>query len=343
VDWEFAKSAGARLVPPGPKVSAAEAAQAVAEVRSAAYRAQQPVADTARMHAPGDAPQPVIVDRPTWIAVNADSMAALMDPVFGKLLDGQRSGPSDTARAIGGKVTGGEAGALLAFMSSKVLGQYDLAPQGTPQLMLVVPNLVQVEHELGVDPSDFRLWVCMHEETHRVQFTAVPWLRDHMIERVRTLATDLVPDPESLQETIARLGRQLPEAVRSGGAGVTELIATPEQRAELAKVTAVMSLLEGHADVVMDEVGPQVIPSVAQIRAKFTERRKGVGAFDRLLRRLLGLEAKMRQYRDGAVFVRQVTDAVGVDGFNRVWESPDTLPLPDEIATPSAWVARVHG
>jgi coenzyme F420 biosynthesis associated uncharacterized protein len=295
------------------------------------------------MHAPGDAPQPVIVDRPTWIAVNADSMAALMDPVFGKLLDGQRSGPSDTARAIGGKVTGGEAGALLAFMSSKVLGQYDLAPQGTPQLMLVVPNLVQVEHELGVDPSDFRLWVCMHEETHRVQFTAVPWLRDHMIERVRTLATDLVPDPESLQETIARLGRQLPEAVRSGGAGVTELIATPEQRAELAKVTAVMSLLEGHADVVMDEVGPQVIPSVAQIRAKFTERRKGVGAFDRLLRRLLGLEAKMRQYRDGAVFVRQVTDAVGVDGFNRVWESPDTLPLPDEIATPSAWVARVHG
>jgi coenzyme F420 biosynthesis associated uncharacterized protein len=124
---------------------------------------------------------------------------------------------------------------------------------------------------------------------------------------------------------------------------VTELIATPEQRAELAKVTAVMSLLEGHADVVMDEVGPQVIPSVAQIRAKFTERRKGVGAFDRLLRRLLGLEAKMRQYRDGAVFVRQVTDAVGVDGFNRVWESPDTLPLPDEIATPSAWVARVHG
>ena len=91
-------------------------------------------------------------------------------------------------QAIGGKVTGGEAGALLAFMSSKVLGQYDLAPGGTPQLMLVAPNLVQVERELGVDPADFRLWVCMHEETHRVQFTAVPWLRDHMIDRVRTLA-----------------------------------------------------------------------------------------------------------------------------------------------------------
>ena len=270
-------------------------------------------------------------------------MSALMDPVFGKLVDSQKTAPNQTMQAIGGKVTGGEAGALLAFMSSKVLGQYDLAPGGTPQLMLVAPNLVQVERELGVDPADFRLWVCMHEETHRVQFTAVPWLRDHMIERVRTLATDLVPDPESLQETLSRLGKQLPEALKSGGAGLTDLIASPEQRAQLAEVTAVMSLLEGHADVVMDEVGPQIIPSVAQIRSKFNERRKGVGAFDRVLRRLLGLEAKMRQYRDGAVFVREVTDAVGTDGFNRIWESPETLPLPAEIETPSAWVARVHG
>lgn len=343
VDWEFAKSAGARLAPAGPHVTRVEAADVVASVRAAALAAQQPVADTARLHAPGDAPGPVVVDRSTWISLNADSMSALMDPVFGKLVDGQKTPPNPTVQAIGGKVTGGEAGALLAFMSSKVLGQYDLAPGGTPQLLLVAPNLVQVERELRVDPADFRLWVCMHEETHRVQFTAVPWLRDHMIERVRTLATDMVPDPESLQETIARLGKQLPDAIRSGGAGLTDLIASPEQRAQLAEVTAVMSLLEGHADVVMDEVGPQVIPSVAQIRSRFNERRKGVGAFDRVLRRLLGLEAKMRQYRDGAVFVRSVVDQVGMDGFNRVWESPDTLPKPTEIETPSAWVARVHG
>lgn len=342
VDWEFAKATGARLVPPGPKVTAAEAAEVVATIRESARRAQQPVADTARMQAPGSAPPAVVVDRPTWIALNASSMASLMDPVVGKILERQKSTPSSAAVAIGGKVTGGEAGALLAFMASKVLGQYDLAPGGTPQLMLVAPNLVQVERELGVDPGDFRLWVCMHEETHRVQFTAVPWLRDHMVERVRSLAIDMVPDPEKLQETLARLSRQLPEAVRSGGSGLAELIASPEQRERLAQVTAVMSLLEGHADVVMDEVGPKVIPSVAEIRAKFNERRKGVGAFDRLLRRLLGLEAKMRQYRDGAVFVRAVIDDVGVDGFNRIWESPETLPLPTEIETPSAWVARVH-
>jgi coenzyme F420 biosynthesis associated uncharacterized protein len=146
-----------------------------------------------------------------------------------------------------------------------------------------------------------------------------------------------------LQETLQRLTRQLPEALKSGGAGITDIIATPEQRERLAEVTAIMSLLEGHADVVMDEVGPRVIPSVAHIRTRFDERRKGVGGFDRVLRRLLGLEAKMRQYRDGAVFVREVTVAVGTDGFNRVWESPETLPLPAEIETPSAWVARVHG
>jgi coenzyme F420 biosynthesis associated uncharacterized protein len=343
VDWEFAKASGARLAPPGPKVTAAEAAQVVAEVRQATLRAQQPVAETARLHAPGDAPAAVVVDRPTWIALNADSMSALMDPVFGKLVDHQKKPPTDAMRAFGGKVTGGEAGALLAFMSGKVLGQYDLAPGGTPRLMLVAPNLVQVERELGVDPADFRLWVCMHEETHRVQFTAVPWLRDHMVARIRTLANDLVPDPETLQETLSRVARQLPDALKAGGAGLADLIATPEQRAELAQVTAVMSLLEGHADVVMDEVGPAVIPSVAVIRSRFNERRKGVGAFDRLLRRLLGLEAKMRQYRDGAVFVRGVVDAVGMDGFNRVWESPETLPLPTEIEHPSAWVARVHG
>jgi coenzyme F420 biosynthesis associated uncharacterized protein len=343
VDWEFAKAAGARIVPAGPRVTADEAAGVVASVHHAASRAQQPVADTARLHAPGTAPAPLVVDRPTWIGLNADSMSAMVDPVFAKIVGRRKEQPSPAVAAVGGKVTGGEAGALLAFMASKVLGQYDLAPGGTPRLLLVAPNLVHVERELGVDPEDFRLWVCMHEETHRVQFTAVPWLREHMIERARSLASEMAPDPEKLPDTISRIAKQLPDALKSGGAGLTELIATPEQREKLAQMTAVMSLLEGHADVVMDEVGPQVIPSVAEIRAKFNERRKGVGAFDRLLRRLLGLEAKMRQYRDGAVFVRSVVDEVGMDGFNRIWTSPETLPLPREIEEPSAWVARVHG
>ena len=194
-----------------------------------------------------------------------------------------------------------------------------------------------------MDPHDFRLWVALHEETHRVQFTAVPWLRTHLVDSARELSQGLAPDPEELGAKLQQVARNLPEALRSGGGGLTDLFATPEQRAQIGRVTAVMSLLEGHADVVMDDVGPRVIPSVAEIRAKFQQRRLGAGTVDRLLRRLLGLEAKMRQYRDGAVFVRAVTDAVGVDGFNAVWTSPQTLPLPEEIPQPDVWVRRVHG
>ena len=344
VDWEFAKTTGRTFVPAGPTVSRAEAEAEVAAIRAAARTAREPVAHTARLQTPVGAPDALVVDRATWIAVNADSMSAMLDPTFDAMI-AKRGGqaPGATAQAFGGKVTGAEAGALLAFMASKVLGQYDLAPGGTPALLLVAPNILSVATELGVDRDDFRKWVCMHEETHRVQFTANPWLRDHLVEQARSLAVDMAPDPERLQEIAGRLADKLPDLFREGSTGLTDLFTTPEQREKLAGLTAVMSLLEGHADVVMDDVGPAHIPSVAQIRARFSERRKGAGAPDRLLRRLLGLEAKMRQYRDGAVFVRGVQDQVGVDGFNAIWTSADTLPLPREIEDPQAWVRRVHG
>lgn len=343
VDWDFAKTTGRTLVSPGPVVSAAQAAEEVAAIRSAAAAARTPVAETARMETPGDAPAAVVVDRATWIALNADSMSALLDPAFTKVMAGKASAVSPAMAAVGGKVTGAEAGALLAFMSSKVLGQYDLAPNGTPALMLVAPNLLQVQRELSVDAADFRAWVCMHEETHRVQFTAVPWLRDHLIAEARNLAVEMTPDTDKLGDLAQRIRERLPEVLSAGSGGLSDLVTTPEQRGKLAQLTAVMSLLEGHADVVMDEVGPGVIPTVSEIRAKFTERRKGAGSLDRLLRRLLGLEAKMRQYHDGAAFVRGVIDSVGVDGFNAVWSSPQTLPEAREITDPQAWVRRVHG
>jgi len=344
VDWEFAKTTGRTLVPAGPTVSRAEAEAEVAAIRAAARTAREPVAATAQLQTPPEAPDALIVDRATWITVNADSMSAMLDPTFDAMI-AKRGGnpPGATAQAFGGKVTGAEAGALLAFMASKVLGQYDLAPGGTPALLLVAPNILSVATELGVDREDFRKWVCMHEETHRVQFTANPWLREHLIEQARALAVDLAPDPERLQEIAGRVAEKLPDLFREGSTGLADLFTTPEQREKLAGITAVMSLLEGHADVVMDDVGPAHIPTVAHIRAKFSERRRGAGAPDRLLRRLLGLEAKMRQYRDGAVFVRGVQEEVGVEGFNAIWTSPDTLPLPREIEEPAAWVRRVHG
>ena len=344
VDWEFAKTTGRTFVPAGPTVTRAEAEAEVSAIRTAARVAREPVAETARMQTPPEAPDAMVVDRATWISVNADSMSAMLDPTFDAMI-AKRGGnpPGATAVAFGGKVTGAEAGALLAFMASKVLGQYDLAPGGTPALLLVAPNILSIATELGVDRDDFRKWVCMHEETHRVQFTANPWLRDHMVEQARSLAVDLAPDPERLHEIAGRLAEKLPDLFREGSTGVADLFTTPEQRDKLAGLTAVMSLLEGHADVVMDDVGPAHIPTVAHIRARFSERRKGGGTPDRLLRRLLGLEAKMRQYRDGAVFVRGVQEKVGVEGFNAIWTSPDTLPLAREIEEPESWVRRVHG
>ncbi|HWC24876.1 MAG TPA: zinc-dependent metalloprotease [Flexivirga sp.] len=342
VDWALAKRTGRRWVSDGPDTTAAEAAGVVAELRAAAHRALQPVADTARLDASAGAQSPVyVVDRASWIDVNVESMAALLNPVVDALTAKRKAGPR--ARAVGAKVTGTETGALMGFVASKVLGQFDLAPDGQPSLLLVAPNIVSAERELGVSPSDFRLWVCLHEETHRVQFTAVPWLREHLINRIRTLAVDMVPDPEMLQQRLQAAAKALPGLLREGSGGLTDLIGTAEQRAELANVTAIMSLLEGHADVVMDDVGPQIVPTVEEIRRKFNARRKGSVGPDRIIRRLLGLEAKMRQYRDGAAFCRAVQQKVGVDGFNAVWAAPENLPTADEIYAPASWVARVHG
>jgi coenzyme F420 biosynthesis associated uncharacterized protein len=218
-----------------------------------------------------------------------------------------------------------------------VLGQFDPFHEPTGRLLLVAPNVVHVERELEVDPTDFRLWVCLHEETHRVQFTAVPWMRDHLFSEFTALA-DTVEPQRLLDDGLKRLS----EVVKGGSsASLLDLMGSPEQKAIVDRVTGVMSLLEGHADVVMDGVGPSVIPTVSAIRGRFDERRKGVGTLDRLLRRLLGLEAKMAQYRDGAAFVRAVVDKVGMDDFNAVWAGPDNLPSKAEIADPPAWISRV--
>lgn len=345
VDWEFAKATGRRLVQAGPKVMPGQAAAVVSSLRSAAERSRGPVAETARMHSPEGASAVLIVDRPGWIDANVDSLQSMLEPVITSMLARRKNPTPDSSpmMGVGGKVTGAEVGTLTAFLSSKILGQYDLAPDGTPRLLLVAPNVLQTETDLGVDPADFRLWICLHEETHRVQFTAVPWLRQHVIDSARGLSLDLAPDPDQLGEKLLQIARNLPDALRSGGNGLTDIFATARQRAEIAKVTAIMSLLEGHADVVMDDVGPAVVPSVEYIRGRFQQRRNDLSGVDRILRRLLGLEAKMRQYRDGARFVRAVTATVGTDGFNAVWTSPQTLPTPEEIENPPAWVQRVHG
>ena len=342
VDWELAARTAAALTRPGPQVSTDAAGRVVAELRRASLAAVPHVARVTGLNAP-QARAALVVDRPGWSRVNTMSFRELLAPVMDEAFRRRPRTLPVSLAAVGSRVTAAEIGSLLGLLSSRVLGQYDpYAPEG--RLMLVAPNVLQVEQELGVDPDDFRLWVCLHEETHRVQFLANPWLAEHLITEIRALVDGLMVEPSQLADRMAEAIRGLPDLLRAGGSGASllEVVQTPQQRERLARVTAVMSLLEGHADVVMDEVGPQVVPSVEVIRARFSKRRAGRGAIDQLLRRLLGLDAKLRQYADGARFVRRVVAEVGVDGFNRVWTSPDTLPRPTEIADPRAWVRRVH-
>ena len=234
---------------------------------------------------------------------------------------------------------------MLAFLSSRVLGQYEVFGTGG-RLLLVAPNIVATEHKLGVDPSDFRLWVCLHEVTHQLQFTAVPWLRPYLEGQIAEFveATDLTADV--LRERLQDVLRSVAGAVRGdddGSEGLMALIKDPRQREVLDRVTAVMSLVEGHAEYVMDGVGPDVVPSVRTLRKRFAQRRKGRGPFDRVMRRLLGLEQKMKQYADGRVFVGGVIDRAGMEGFNQVWAKPENLPLIDELTAPERWVERVLG
>jgi coenzyme F420 biosynthesis associated uncharacterized protein len=231
-----------------------------------------------------------------------------------------------------------------------VLGQYELFLPPDPtgrepagRLTLVAPNIVHAEREMNVDPHDFRLWVCLHEETHRVQFTGVPWLREYIRSQMTEflLASDL--DLGTLLERLRSAADTVADVVRGGEGNLIDAIQTPAQKEILDRLTAVMTLVEGHGDYVMDAVGPSVVPSVADIRAKFAHRREGGSRLDRTVRRLLGIEVKMKQYAEGSAFVRAVVEQAGMDGFNRVWTSPETLPTTAEITDPSAWVRRVTG
>jgi coenzyme F420 biosynthesis associated uncharacterized protein len=335
VDWDFAVSIGSKLAGDGPQTSREEAAEVVAELRADADRSTGLVRDFTGLVAEDHTAPVLVVDRAGWVRANADGFRVVVAPLIDKLAS--KKPPTGLALKVGSRITGAEVGGLLGFMGSKVLGQFDPFYEPDGRLLLVAPNIVHVEREIGADPTDFRLWVCLHEETHRVQFTAVPWMRGHLFSEIEAIAATV--EPAGVEEGLQRLVEGIKGGARGGS--LVDVMSTPEQREIMDRVTGVMSLLEGHADVVMDGVGPAVIPSVDKIRRAFNERRKGIGTLDRVLRRVLGLDAKMAQYRDGAAFVRTVVDKVGMTEFNAVWAGPENLPSKAEIADPEAWVTRV--
>jgi coenzyme F420 biosynthesis associated uncharacterized protein len=356
VDWQLAVATGTRLVPPGPRISLTEAVATVEDLRQRAERADRHVAEITGLDTATGSAATVVVDRPDWIRANVESFKVIAEPLLDAVIERSGARPSGVVAAVGSRAAGLEIGGLLGYLATRVLGQFELlgpppsavvAPDGEApagRLTLVAPNIVATERLLRVDPGDFRLWVCLHEVTHRTQFASAPWLYGHVQGLLRefVMATDL--DSAALLGRLRRLASGVTDAARGRSElTIVELLQTPEQRVVLDRLTGLMSLLEGHADVVMDAVGPDVVPTVSQIRERFDRRRHAAGSLERMLRRLLGVEMKMRQYAEGARFVRAVVDKVGMSGLNTVWTSPDRLPTGAEIRDPGRWLDRVAG
>ncbi|MER7211886.1 zinc-dependent metalloprotease [Streptosporangium sp. NPDC000239] len=349
IDWDLAVATGTRLVRPGPQVSREEARRAVAELRQLSRIAEGHVREFTRIDTETAPVAATVVDRPGWIKANVEGFRVVLEPLTQRMAARKEQTPA-IVTAVGSRITGVEVGAVLAFLASRVLGQYELflppdpsGRQPAGRLTLVAPNIVHAEQELDVNPRDFRLWVCLHEETHRVQFTGVPWLREYVRSQMTDflLASDM--DLSTLLDRLRSAADAVADAVRGGEGNLIDAIQTPEQKEILDRLTAVMTLVEGHGDYVMDAVGPAVVPTVADIRAKFQHRREGGSRLDRTVRKLLGVDLKMKQYAEGSTFVRTVVERVGMDDFNKIWTSPQTLPTQDEIGDPGRWIARVVG
>ncbi len=336
VDWRFAATVGEWLARPGPPSTDYTRHQVVDSLATAAKAAEPPVREVTGLHTNGAVPDARIVDRQGWILAAAESMRVM-------------TGGTDKPRGlISGRVTGAQTGAVLAFVASGILGQYDPFNDGGC-LLLVYPNVIAVERQLRVEPSDFRLWVCLHEVTHRVQFSANPWLSGYMSQALGVLTQESGDDVAQVMGRLAEFVRGRGESSQansdansSGILGLVRAVQSEPQRQALDHLLVLGTLLEGHADHVMDAVGPVVVPSVATIRRRFDERRhRRQPPLQRLLRALLGIDAKLSQYTRGKAFVDHVVGRVGMERFNTIWTGPATLPLPAEIEDPQRWIDRV--
>ena len=349
VDWALAKrvAAGALILKPAPASYRSSSLQDQFDDLTA--RAEELVsAATGWRSAHGHA-RAKVTDRPGWAAANVRSMERLVGPALSELQERRGAKFSGPALSVGRAMAGTQLGLMLAYMATRVLGQYDLlindeSPEDQDLVSYVGPNVLAVEHQYAFAPSQFRLWLALHEVTHRLQFTAVPWLRDHFVGLISELLGPLSGDPMGFAETVRRVATD----VRSGhnparDAGVVGMLATPEQRLALSKISGMMSLLEGHGDVTMDRAGAAEVPGAAHFSRVLHERRTQARGLTKLVSKVLGLEAKMRQYAEGERFVETVEATGGPALLARVWEGPEWLPTLEEIRDPTVWVARAGG
>lgn len=340
IDWNAAETTATVLTPPGPRVCDQERLDCVRDLREAARIAPGLIAQAAQLPSRGEDILELVVDRPGIIRANI-AMARTMAERIGATAP---SPTSRTARAAG-KARGHSIGVILAAIASRILGQFD-ALGSSPRLLLVAPSIMSVERHLGAVPRDFRTWVALHEQTHRVQFANAPWLTGWITDQMRTIV-DSDSEHGLMQDLDARLAairRDIREH-RPWSTRVADATQDSSMIAVLDSVAAVMSLLEGHADVMMDRAGPGVVPTLDSIRRDFDRRRNRNGP-SAWLGRLIGMDAKLAQYRDGAEFCRAViasghTEVEGIATFNKVFESAEMLPSLDEILHPQGWIDRV--
>jgi coenzyme F420 biosynthesis associated uncharacterized protein len=293
-------------------------------------------------------PPAEVVDRGEWASVNLDTLSHVLDPVAERLDDRLGfAGPLAGALRAGASATlAAEAGLVMGYMSSRVLGQYDVSLLGAetdPRLLFVGPNLAGAVRDLNVEAEPFGRWICAHELTHVFQFQGVSWLREHMSgmlrEYVKTLEVRIQKGSAGGLPSLPDPARMV-ELFRDGG--LAALVQSPEQRALMDRVQAAMSVIEGYSEHVMDAIAAEHIAGHEKLRAAMDRRRSSRSAPQRLIERLLGFDVKLRQYEQGKRWADEVASLAGIEGLNRVWSSPDALPTSDELKHPRQWLKRTE-
>jgi coenzyme F420 biosynthesis associated uncharacterized protein len=311
-----------------------------------AAQAEERVVAYTGLHPARPLPAPEGIGRREWVTANVDSMRTLLDPVLNRA--GENLGPLRPAMQLGmGFLLSTELGVVLGYLAQRVLGQYELvlldeaAQERPPRLLFVLPNLGQVVRSFGADEQEFVTWVTLHEVSHAVQFAGVPWLHGHLAGLVRELlahAEVRLDAPRRLRapsrEEIARVLNGL----RRGD--LISIVATGGERELLDRIQAVMAVIEGHAEHVMDVVAPDLVPSLSRLREGLDRRRRSQSGLSRLVAKLLGLELKMRQYEQGKRFCDEVVALGGVEALSRVFSAPEALPTLEELDAPGRWLKR---
>ncbi len=291
-------------------------------------------------------PEPEVIARDSWSRANVQLLRAAIGPLEEKISDHTDAAPGPV-RAVTGGVIGAQVGALVGYLSRRVLGQYEVAltiadAPASPRLYLVAPNLRELAGQIDAPLEDLVAWVTVHEVTHAVQFASVPWLRPHLGSMLTELleSTELSVDAASLRAPTLDDARALWDRARD--AGLLGAVAGSARGDLLARVQSTMALIEGHAEHVMDAAGAQLVPSLEDLRGALESRRADRTPLAALLERLIGLDLKLRQYRDGKRFCDEVVERAGVRALNRAWSGPRMLPAAAELADPGAWIERTR-